>query len=482
MSKALIIEGEWNMLSEKEVIMGIPRRNFIKNFGLGLAGLSLGTKSVSCTSGPRTGGSDTLLGKDPDHPEPAAFDRLPLSWHKNAVSRLKEKVGEKGVDGILLQDRWNLVYFTGLFHSTTERPFYALFPVEEEGIYWYHPGLDRDLVTSWWNTENEYYFDYLHAEGGFPHEGKVVQGNTVDLFEWVLEGLKKRGFDGKTIGVDAEFPPTIQKKVMKILPNARVVDISHDCLGLRMVKTAEELALTQRAMDYFSKIHAFARDYILERGTEATDFEVGHAAVEYGTALIMQDIKRDGKPHNAVGISIDISCRTGAGTSFPHPNQFFHKKIAKGDALQVAGVVRIGGCGGELYRYYQILPWDDHREKLWQVVTDCVRIQEEESKDGNTCSHVANKIHRYQVDNGAGKYIYHRPAHGEGMEGHQAPWMALGDYTVLEEGMTFSVEPGLYDPENGFGYNPSDNLLVTQKKGVLMGSVPYTKEWMVLKL
>jgi Xaa-Pro aminopeptidase len=91
-------------------------------------------------------------------------------------------------------------------------------------------------------------------------------------------------------------------------------------------------------------------------------------------------------------------------------------------------------------------------------------------------------IHKYQVQNGVSKYIYHRPAHGEGMEGHQAPWLALGDTTVLEEGMTFSVEPGLYDPENGFGYNPSDNLLVTKEKGVLMSSVPYSKEWMFLKL
>ncbi|NOR21345.1 MAG: M24 family metallopeptidase, partial [Candidatus Aminicenantes bacterium] len=63
-----------------------------------------------------------------------------------------------------------------------------------------------------------------------------------------------------------------------------------------------------------------------------------------------------------------------------------------------------------------------------------------------------------------------------------APWLALGDYTVLKEGMTFSVEPGLYDPERGFGYNPSDNLLVTKQKSVLQGSVPYTKEWMILKL
>lgn len=53
-----------------------------------------------------------------------------------------------------------------------------------------------------------YYFDFLHAEGGFPNLGNVVQGKTVDLFEWMLKGLKKRGFGAKTIGVDSEFPPS----------------------------------------------------------------------------------------------------------------------------------------------------------------------------------------------------------------------------------------------------------------------------------
>lgn len=461
--------------------MGISRRDFMKNLSYGFATVGLGKKPESFSS-PQKMGSESLLIKNPGHPQEAAFDRLPLSWYKKTVSRLKEKVAEKGVEAIILQNRWNLIYFTGLFHSTTERPFYVLFPVKEDAINWYHPGLDRDLVSSWWCTENDYYFDYLHAEGGFPEKGKVVQGKTVDLFEWLLEGLKKRGYADKVIGVDTEFPPSRMKKIKKILPHAKFVDISQACLMMRIVKTPEEIALTQRAMNYFSKIHAFARDYLLEKGTDATDFEVGHAASEYGTNLIMKDVKRNGKPHGAVGISVHIGCRTGVATAYPHPNQFFHKRIEKGDALQISGAVRVGGYGGELYRYFQIAPWDAHREKLWQVVTDCVRIQEEESKAGKTCSEVAFKIHQYQVKNGVAKYIYHRPAHGEGMEGHQAPWLALGDYTVLEEGMTFSVEPGLYDPENGFGYNPSDNLLVTEKKGVLMSSVPYSKEWMFLKL
>ena len=104
----------------------------------------------------------------------------------------------------------------------------------------------------------------------------------------------------------------------------------------------------------------------------------------------------------------------------------------------------IGGYGGEMYRYFQIAPYDQYREKVWDVVTECVRIQERESKAVVTCSSVAKKIHDYQVENGLQKLIYHRPVHGAGMEGRQAPWLALGDYTVLEEGMMFSLRHRSY--------------------------------------
>ena len=92
-----------------------------------------------------------------------------------------------------------------------------------------------------------------------------------------------------------------------------------------------------------------------------------------------------------------------------------------------------------------------------------IQIQEEESKAGAICSDIAAKIHRHQVEAGMAEYIYHRPGHGQGQffVGHQSPFIALGDYTPLEENMTFSMEPGLYDAGRGFGINPSDNLRVT---------------------
>lgn len=461
--------------------MSISRRDFLKTAGTGVIGA--GAMGVSCTSFPSVSGdSEKLLKPDTDHPVPADFDRLPLAWYKKTVSRLRERVRDRGIKAVLLTDRWNIIYFTGLFHSTTERPFGVLFPVDDDSLFWYAPGLDRDLITSWWSTDLDYYFDFLHAKGAYPNKGFVHTGNTVDLLEWLMEGLKKRGFARSRIGLDFEPTPSKMKKMKKVLPRAKFITIGDECLKMRMVKTPEEIALNQRAYNYFNKIHAYARDYILARGTDATDFEVAKAAEKYGVDLIMKDIVHDGKPHSAVGIQVGIGCRTGVATAYPHPNQFYYKRIEKGDALQISGVVRIGGHGGECYRYYQILPSTAHRDKVWDVVTECVRIQERESKAGVTCASVAEKIHRFQVEQGMQDYIYHRPAHGEGMEGHQAPWLALGDETVLEEGMTFSVEPGLYDPENGFGYNPSDGLLVTKEKGVLQSSVPYTREWMFLDL
>jgi Xaa-Pro dipeptidase len=463
--------------------MKSSRRNFLKSTAAGLAGLTVASSNVLVGS-PATavGPSYALLKKDSGLPEPASFDRLPLSWYKKQVGKLKQKMKEREIDAIWLRDPLNITYFTGLFFIGTERPYSVLLPVNDDALFWYHPGLDRDMVTSWWSTENEYYFDYLHAEDGFPNKNQVVEGPTVDLFEWQLKGIKKRGFGEKTIAVDNEWTPSASGKIQNTLPHATWKTIDDVCMNFRVIKTPEELQLWQRAYDYFSKIHAFARDYILQHGTDLYDFQVGSAAQDYGVDLIMKDIKRDGRPHTAVGITVGIECRSGVGCAYPHPNQFHYNKIKKGDSLQVAGGVSIGGYGGELYRYYQILPSDAWRDKVWQVVTDTVQIMLDEGVAGRTCSNLAYKVHQHQVKNGVGRLVYHRPGHGQGMEGHQEPWLALGDYTMLREGMTFSVEPGLYDSEKGFGYNPSDTVLIGTDRGRLMGSVPVTKEWMYLKL
>ena len=478
------------------------RRDFIKTMGTGLASAGVAASSLarstggggslgqraSAGEGALSSDSEALLVDNPDHVEPApvGYDRLPLEWHQARARLLKERAGELGADAIVLQRDPNIVYFTGCFRSSGERTTRVLLRLDEEDTaYWYSPGIDRDLITSWWCTENEYYFCYPHAEGGFPNRGELTPGPRVDLWEWLLEGLRRRGLGDKTIALDRTLSEAELSTAGNLLPRARFIDISSACLEMQVIKTPEEIALLQRAYRYFDKIHAFARDYILERGTDATDFELGQALQAYGIALLMNDVQRDGRPHSGVGIEVTSNyVRTGVATAYPHPNQFFHAKIERGQSVYVNTDILLGGVGGECYRNYLIGPTTAAQEKMWDVVAESVQIQEEESKPGAVCSDIALKIHQHQVANGMADFIYHRPAHGQGTlgVGHQPPFIALGDYSLVEENMTFSMEPGLYDATNGIGINPSDNLRVTTTKGVRFSRIPFSKEWSFLTL
>jgi len=47
---------------------------------------------------------------------------------------------------------------------------------------------------------------------------------------------------------------------------------------------------------------------------------------------------------------------------------------------------------------------------------------------------------------GYGKFFTHRTGHGMGIDGHEPPYITATSETVLEEGMVFSIEPGIYLP------------------------------------
>ena len=147
----------------------------------------------------------------------------------------------------------------------------------------------------------------------------------MDLWEWARGKLAARGLGEQTIGLDRELTPSAMRTFSRVLPKAKVADISDLCLTMQIIKTPEEIALTQRAYRYFDTVHAFARDYILEHGTDTTDYQIGQALSSFGINLMMRDVKRDGKPHSAVGMEVTGNyVRTGVAPAYPHPNQFFH--------------------------------------------------------------------------------------------------------------------------------------------------------------
>ena len=188
-------------------------------------------------------------------------------------------------------------------------------------------------------------------------------------------------------------------------------------MEMRIVKTPEELALWRRAYVYFDRAHAFARDYILTHGTDVTDYEVAMATEFWINDILYSDLNlANGAPHHGVGPAWRSACAPARLTAYPHPNQPYFNRIGRNMALQVSG----GASHRRLRR--RELPHVHHRRrggrvrshmrKLWEVSQRTCDMQVELQSEGSTCSSVAYEIHKYQVEKGVQKYIYHRPAHG----------------------------------------------------------------------
>src|SRR5438105_1823158 len=131
----------------------------------GAAALGSTAVAASATAQAAPGGVDgpqsaALFVSENDGLSPAGLDPLPLAWHQSRAKALQSHLNENGFAGAWLSDPMNITYFTGLFFTTTERPFSVFLPSEKLATIWFHPGLDRDLVRSWWASESESYFDF----------------------------------------------------------------------------------------------------------------------------------------------------------------------------------------------------------------------------------------------------------------------------------------------------------------------------------
>lgn len=420
---------------------------------------------------------------DRERYEPSHALRLPLEWSKSRAQELLERVDPQRRTGVLLVDPWNIVYFTGLWALTTERLLAAYLPPDGGAPTWFYPWLDERLVATWWYGDGDAYFDTPDAEGQFPPKGSIATEPVVDSWSWLFARVKSRGLatrdaGGRGLVVDVDLPRGAARAAEQAIGEAPA-SVAAVALAMRMVKTDDELALWARAYAYFDAVHARARDRLLERDPQLSDSRLRLELSGWLLDRIMADYGPDRSLHGPVGINIDLAwIRAGAVTGYPHPNQVRHAVIEQQRTVQISGIVQVGGCGGELYRPFLLREPDAHERRLWTVARDSCLLLKDALRAGRTGGEVAHEIHRFQLSQGVERFAATRPSHGQGTEGHQPPYISLGERTVLEPGMCFSVEPGLYDQDGGFGVNFSDTFVV-QPSGaaVQLSRVPWTEEW-----
>ena len=106
-----------------------------------------------------------------------------------------------------------------------------------------------------------------------------------------------------------------------------------------------------------------------------------------------------------------------------------------------------------------------HRE-IHEVVLHAHDAAIAQVRPGATTGDVDAAARRVIEQAGYGKQFFHRVGHGLGLEGHEDPSLDPGSRTVLEAGMVFTIEPGVYIP--GFGGVRIEDDVVVQTGGCLV--------------
>jgi Xaa-Pro aminopeptidase len=111
-----------------------------------------------------------------------------------------------------------------------------------------------------------------------------------------------------------------------------------------------------------------------------------------------------------------------------------------------------------------------------------VRAQDasiEALKPGNTCADVDKASRKVFMDAGYGSLMKHHTGHGIGLQGHEPPFLDMGNPEVLEVGMVVSLEPGIY--ELGYaGFRHSDTAVITEDGYELITYYPRDLESMTI--
>jgi Xaa-Pro aminopeptidase len=162
----------------------------------------------------------------------------------------------------------------------------------------------------------------------------------------------------------------------------------------------------------------------------------------------------------------------GGNGAFPH-HSASDRVIEEGDAVVIDIGGRKQGFPSDITRMAVIgLPPEGYGE-IHTIVEKAVQAALKAARPGMPARDVDAAARKVITDAGYGDYFVHRTGHGMGIDGHEPPYITATSDTVLEEGMVFSIEPGIYLPGR-FGIRLEDIVILRENGPEILSSLPRT--------
>jgi Xaa-Pro aminopeptidase len=239
--------------------------------------------------------------------------------------------------------------------------------------------------------------------------------------------------------------------IKQIAPHVQVVDVSPFIAELRKIKSPAEIELLQRAIDITGEAQ---REVMRTIKPGAFEYEV-QASLE--AAFTRNGAERAGFP-SIVG--------SGIYSTVLHYNEN-HKKIEAGDTIVVDIGAEYSYYTADITRTYPASgKFTERQRQIYQLVLDAQRAAEKAYKPGATLGQlnqvaietIKSSPLRDKQGRTLERYFIHGLGHWLGMDVHD-----VGKYPDMPVGSVFTIEPGIYIPEEKLGVRIEDDYLVTEK-------------------
>jgi len=345
-----------------------------------------------------------------------------MTQPKERLTKLQARMRETGVDLAAIGPTANMRYLLGFAPHPDERVCLLLVTPKDAKLV--VPGLNRDEVAA--HTDNIDMISWADVDGP---QAALRQALGAQKFPTVA-------FDG---GTRADFLLALQANMV----GAKISSADALIAPLRERKGADEIEILAEA--------AHQADVAMQAAVDAC--RVG--ATEAEVAEAVQKSFRQSGAESADFFIVGA----GANGAFPHHHSSA-TKLKAGDAI----VIDIGathlGYKSDITRMVHLGKPTQEFTQAYEAVLNANQRAMAAVKPGVKAEEI-DRIGRGVLESaGLGQYFTHRLGHGLGLDGHETPWIMKGNATVLQEGMVFSIEPGVY-LTGKFGIRIEDIVVVT---------------------
>lgn len=371
---------------------------------------------------------------------PPRIERAELMERRKRIFALAASKG--GAAGVVFFDPRHIFYTTNFGFIPTERPVALVLRANGKSQLLV-PSLERE------HAEHMAMVDEVATYFEYPTERHPME-YLKDLMGAGVYAADANGY-GRRSGY---VGPALSELT------GREVPLLADDLRLMMqVKSPAEVALVRESCTWGHMAHSRLQRYSI---AGASEYEVSSRASMEGTIAMVDTLGRTYARESPFPLDAYAGFRgqVGANSAIPHSTTI-HAILRRGDTLVTGAAGRVWGYNSELERTMFVGEPSKDQSRYFAIMLAAQDAAFGAIRPGRPASDADQAARLVFREAGVIDLMRHHSGHAIGMDGHESPFFDVGDPTILQAGMVFSVEPGIYVPGLG-GFRHSDTIVVTE--------------------